>query len=68
MSLVSCRYYKDEIASLTDEIDNIHRNIKEKIDAEVQASEMMMTIENEANRSLDRIADSISANAHPFVS
>ena len=67
-SLLSCRYYKEEILNLSDEIDSIHKNIKAKIDAEVQASEVMITLEKEANRSLDKLADSITANVYPRVS
>lgn len=58
------RYYKEEITNLTDEIDNIHKNIKEKIDAEVQATDTIMELEKQANRSLDKIADSITAKVH----
>ena len=54
--------------NLSDEIDSIHRNIKAKIDAEVQASEVMIAMEKEANRSLDKLADSIAADAYPRVS
>ena len=57
---IRCRYFKEEIMTLTDEIEHIHTNIKNKIDAEVQASEMMDAMEIKANKSLDRIANSIA--------
>eukprot|EP00795_Rhopilema_esculentum_P006036 gene6036-11411_t len=54
------KYYKKEIVGLTDEIDHIHKNIRDKIDAEVQASEAIEALEQQANKSLDRIATSVN--------
>eukprot|EP00794_Sanderia_malayensis_P010208 gene10208-11257_t len=54
-------YYKAEVTSLTDEIDHIHMNIKDRIDAEVQASEFIEGLERQTNRSLDKIAKTIAS-------
>ena len=67
ISCYNCRYYKQEIIQLTDEIDNIHKNIKEKIDAEVQASDVMDTVERDGNRPLGGTADSLARRDRSVV-
>ncbi len=54
--------------NLTDEIDHIHQNIKNKIDAEVQACEFIEGLERKANKSLETIANSIAAQTDIHVS
>ena len=66
-SCYNCRYYKQEIIQLTDEIDNIHKNIKDKIDAEVQASDVIDSIEREANRPLGGTAGSLAGRDRSLV-